>query len=156
MALESSQRFEEAVVCYDNALDIDSSDKDLWISKGVALEWLERLSDALACYDQALNLDLENRFVHFRRGQVMAKMGRHQDAVQAYDRALVQLLENHLGLPCVVGYPLRGIDTSAVDLGADRRAAVTEWALCAGLAIRGADLRAPAQEADHEPRRLSA
>ena len=56
---------------------------------------------------------------------------------ETYDRALVDLLTGQLGTAAVVGEPLRGVDTSGVDLGANRRATATEWALCAGLAFRG-------------------
>ena len=72
------------------------------------------------------------------------------------DRALVELLGDHLGVGCEVGHPLRGIDTSAVDLGADRRETATEWALCTGLAIRGFDFEKDVQEKEHERHRLSA
>ena len=75
---------------------------------------------------------------------------------ETYDRALVELLGDHLGVGCEVGHPLRGIDTSAVDLGADRRETATEWALCTGLAIRGFDFEKDVQEKEHERHRLSA
>ena len=55
---------------------------------------------------------------------------------ETYDRTLVDLLTGQLGTPAAVGEPLRGVDISGVDLGANRRATVTEWALCAGLAFR--------------------
>jgi type IV pilus assembly protein PilM len=75
---------------------------------------------------------------------------------EAYDRALVELLKANLGLPCEVGQPLKGMDTSGVDLGADRRGTTAEWAVCAGLAMRGVDLRTMAQEGEDAQRRLSA
>lgn len=53
---------------------------------------------------------------------------------EAYDRAVVELLGEHLGVPCQVGQPLRGVDVSGVDLGGDRRATLSEWAICVGLA----------------------
>ena len=58
---------------------------------------------------------------------------------EAYDAGVVQALSEHLGTPCVVGQPLKGMDTSAVDLGGDRRGMLTEWSICVGLAARDAD-----------------
>ena len=75
---------------------------------------------------------------------------------EAYDRARVGLLNDQLGMPCKVGQPLKGVDTSGVDLGADRRVTATEWALCVGMAIRGGLLKDPAPEEDHDQCRLSA
>lgn len=75
---------------------------------------------------------------------------------EIYDGTLVSLLNDQLSVPCVVGQPLKDVDTSAADLGADRRATVTEWALCAGLAIRGMNMQNNIQENNDEQRRLSA
>lgn len=68
---------------------------------------------------------------------------------EANDAGVVRLLGEHLGVPCVVGQPLRGIDTSGVNLGSDRRGMLTEWAICVGLAARDAD--APAWNPGPEP-----
>ena len=76
------------MVCYDQAIQFDSADKNLWLSKGVALETLGREDEALNCYDMALSLDPDNHFVHVRSGKVLAKLGRHEEAVQSYDKAL--------------------------------------------------------------------
>ena len=75
---------------------------------------------------------------------------------QAYDPALVRLLNENLNVECVIGEPLRGIDLADVDLGADRRTTLTEWALCAGLALHDVDFNKHTDEADHADRRLSA
>lgn len=75
---------------------------------------------------------------------------------ETYDRLMVELLARQLNLPCEVGQPMMGIDTSGVDLGADRRATLAEWTLCMGLATRGADFSKTVQESNHERRRLSA
>lgn len=61
---------------------------------------------------------------------------------EAYDPAVVHLLSDNLGIECVPGQPLRGIDTSGVDLGGDRRGMLAEWAICTGMAVRGLDLEA--------------
>ncbi len=76
---------------------------------------------------------------------------------ESYDRAVVELLGEHLGVPCQVGQPLRGIDVSAVDLGGDRRATLSEWAICAGLAAWNNEIPMgnASREGENE-RRLSA
>jgi len=75
---------------------------------------------------------------------------------QAYDSAMVQLLEDQLGLPCEVGQPLHGVDTSGVDLGGDRRGMLAEWSVCAGLAFRAKECERTSRKDDHERNRLSA
>ncbi len=60
---------------------------------------------------------------------------------QAHDSVLLQMLADNIGLSCEMGNPLRGIDVSGVDLGADRRGMLAEWSVCAGLAMRGMDFK---------------
>ena len=75
---------------------------------------------------------------------------------QAYDPAVMKLLGEQLNIECQIAQPLRGIDTSAVDLGSDRRGMLAEWNLCAGLAFRSAEYERTARKINNEPDRLSA
>ena len=75
---------------------------------------------------------------------------------EVYDASLVRLLGEQLGLECVVGHPLKGIDVSAVDLGGDRRGMLAEWATCTGLAIRDVDFTTSVREVEDAGHRLSA
>jgi len=75
---------------------------------------------------------------------------------QAYDPSVVKLLAEQLGIEYVVGRPLRGIDVCDASLDGQRRGALTEWALCVGLALRPIEAEDNAQEKDHGKRRLSA
>ena len=75
---------------------------------------------------------------------------------QAYDPALIELLSKNLNLECVIGRPMRNIDVSGADVGADRRGMMCEWAVCSGLAIRDMDTRCSARRSEDAERRLSA
>ncbi len=75
---------------------------------------------------------------------------------ETHSKPVVDLLKENVGIACEIGQPLKGIDTSEVDLGADRRGTAPEWALCMGLAIRGMNIGITEQEGDDEQRRLSA
>lgn len=55
---------------------------------------------------------------------------------EASEPTLVGRMSEALGLPCEVGEPLRGIDTSAARMGSDRRGLLADWATAAGLALR--------------------
>lgn len=75
---------------------------------------------------------------------------------EAYDPSLLPLFSEQLGLECVVGQPLRGIDLSAADLGANRRGMLSEWALCTGLAMRTAEFPVLEEADNGKQDRLSA
>ena len=75
---------------------------------------------------------------------------------QAYDPSVVQLLGEQLSVECAVGQPLKGINVSNAPLGGNRRGRLAEWALCTGLAIRGADFEQVSGETSDGLDRLSA
>ena len=75
---------------------------------------------------------------------------------QAYDRSAMKLLGEQLGVECVTPNPLRGVNVSKVTFSGNRRGALSEWALCAGLAMRDIDPAEITSETDNGQHRLSA
>ena len=100
-----------------------------------------------------LNLCLRYCAVTFRggRAEAMTLLGG-----QAYDPCLRELIAESTNLPCVAGNPLQGVDLSRVNLGSDPRGPMSEWAVAAGLALRGLMEPAHRQEQAHEHSRLPA
>jgi tetratricopeptide (TPR) repeat protein len=50
-------KFEEAIRCYERALELDHAFAEAWYWKGVALERLNICEEALTCYDKTLALN---------------------------------------------------------------------------------------------------
>jgi tetratricopeptide (TPR) repeat protein len=50
-------RSEEAIKCYDHALEINPRLAEAWYSKGIALGSLGRSEEAIECYDRALEIN---------------------------------------------------------------------------------------------------
>jgi len=60
IALSERDRFDEAIECYDKALELDPQDTDVWNNKGTALDRMERFDEAIASFDNALKFDHQN------------------------------------------------------------------------------------------------
>lgn len=75
---------------------------------------------------------------------------------EAYDPAIRALLGENLGIECVVGQPLRGLDLSGVEFQTDRRATLAEWTVCAGMSLRHPAISQPPKGGAHAGHRLSA
>ena len=56
-ALRGQLRFEEAVKCYDCALELEPKNHRVWFSRGRALSEATRNQEALACYENAIAID---------------------------------------------------------------------------------------------------
>ncbi|MHA1271497.1 MAG: tetratricopeptide repeat protein [Candidatus Helarchaeota archaeon] len=63
VALDDQGKYEEAIECYERALEIDPNDKDAWNNKGVALRKQGKYEEAIECYERALEIDPNDKDV---------------------------------------------------------------------------------------------
>ena len=68
--LESQEKYQEALVFYNRALELDAMNHDAYISKGVALANLENLDDAQKQFENALKLNRTSGLAYFHLGNV--------------------------------------------------------------------------------------
>src|SRR5206468_3221696 len=64
-------RYEEALKCYDRALEIDPTFVNLYYGKGIIFVTLGRYDEALKCYDRALEIDPEYPYAWNGKGNVL-------------------------------------------------------------------------------------
>ncbi|MFA6133710.1 MAG: pilus assembly protein PilM [Phycisphaerae bacterium] len=69
---------------------------------------------------------------------------------EAYDPSISKILGEHLDVECVLGQPLQGVDTTALQSEAHERGCFPEWALCAGMSLRAIRNPSEAQHAEHK------
>ena len=60
ISLDTLERLEEALSCYDRALELNPHFEWAWNNKGAVLDKLGRLEQALACYDRVLEMNPRN------------------------------------------------------------------------------------------------
>jgi tetratricopeptide (TPR) repeat protein len=87
-SLESLGRYQDALVCYDRALALNSRDDLTWVHRGTVLETLGRTDDALACCDHALQLNPRSEPALVARGMMLGALGQIEEARTYCDRAL--------------------------------------------------------------------
>lgn len=91
-ALFLLKRHEEAMVCFDQALAIDSSNADLHFNRGKALKCIGRIEDALQSTDLVLarNSDYLEKFEFLTfRAELFHSLNRYQEALNDLDRAIL-------------------------------------------------------------------
>ncbi len=55
----------------------------------------------------------------------------------AYEPGLLNIMKNHLEVEIDIAWPLNGIDMTNMDFSSERRGPNSEWAVAAGLALKG-------------------
>lgn len=73
--LEDAGKFEDAIISYDKALELDPNDTDTWCSKGNALASLQRFRLAIKSYDQAIKIDPGNNAALNNKSYALHKIG---------------------------------------------------------------------------------
>lgn len=86
--LQRQSRFEEAVGCYDRAIDLQPESVAAYSNRGVALQFLGRLEEAGASLERALELRPESAEAHANLGSLRLKQGRPAEAETCERRAL--------------------------------------------------------------------
>jgi type IV pilus assembly protein PilM len=59
---------------------------------------------------------------------------------EAYEETLVNALKRHLGIEIEITEPLKGFDISRVSFPADKQTMLCEWAVAAGLCLKGLNM----------------
>jgi len=81
-------KYDEAVKAYDNAIELDPKQANLWNGKGIVLDNLGKYDEAVKAYDNAIELDPNYTNPWNGKGIVLDKLGKHDEAIKAYDKAI--------------------------------------------------------------------
>lgn len=88
-------RKDEALRCFDAAVEINPGYGEAWNNKGSVLDDFGRLEESLAAYERAVALNPKDANSFCDRGYVLKKLKRVEEAVASYDQALA-IAPDHL------------------------------------------------------------
>jgi tetratricopeptide (TPR) repeat protein len=86
--LLDTERLQEAVSCFQEAISVDPTNSEAHLKKGIALERMSRLDQALAAYEEALRLNPKRTVANVYKARVLAALHRYDEAISTYDNAL--------------------------------------------------------------------
>src|SRR3989338_5045682 len=88
VSLSKLGRHQEAIDCYDKALEINTRSAKAWGTKGFILSKLGKHQEAITCYDRALEIDPRFADAWVHKGYTIYELGKRQEAIACYDKAL--------------------------------------------------------------------
>lgn len=89
-SLVESSMYDDAIKCYDKALEINPGSMEAWNNKGLALARTGRLAEAVHCYDKALEIKAGDSEVMYNKGISLALLGKSKEAIECYDKLLAE------------------------------------------------------------------
>ena len=87
-SLEKVGRYEEAIKCYDKALEVNPQQTETWFNKGNSLGSLGRFEEAIKCHDKALEINPQHPMGWNNKGVSLQDLGRFDEAIRCYEKAL--------------------------------------------------------------------
>lgn len=87
-SLLNLDRAEEALACFNEALEQSPNHAEALVKKGIALERLRRLDEALEHYDRAIASDRSFTMAYLYKAGLFNRMERYTEALACYDQAL--------------------------------------------------------------------
>jgi tetratricopeptide (TPR) repeat protein len=87
-ALREAKRYEEALIAYERAIQLDRNYVAAHYNKGTVLYYLGRYEAALAAYERAIQLKPDYVYTYIDKGLVLAKLNRYEAALAAYEQAI--------------------------------------------------------------------
>lgn len=94
VALRKQGKWQEAVVEYQRALEVDPQDDTIYYNMGMAYAEAENFSDALKCMEKALSFNPDLPYVApgvaYNVGMIMFKSARRAEAKRCFEAALEQ------------------------------------------------------------------
>jgi len=103
--LEKHGKYEEAVTCFDNVINIDRNDGiylNVWYGKGRSLLFLGKYEEALTCFDTSIKNYPNDSSSWFNKGCSLIKLGKFEESVICFDKA-ISLDPQHIFALCNKG-----------------------------------------------------
>lgn len=87
-ALLDAGQAEQALACFEKAVERNPHVADVHVKRGLALEKLQKLEAALESYDRAIAANPGLTLAYLHKGAVFNRLQRHQEALACYEAAL--------------------------------------------------------------------
>ena len=81
--------FKNAILEYDKAILIDSTDADYYLNRGLVKEKLKAYTSSLSDFTKAISIKPDFEKAWFSRGNVLTKLNRLEEAVEDYSLAII-------------------------------------------------------------------
>ena len=86
--MANANRLDEALKCFDNALQINPQNDFAWGDKGLILDKQEKTEEALASFSKAIVINPNNAITWLNKGLTMIRMNRLKESIECFDKAI--------------------------------------------------------------------
>ena len=81
-------RYEEAIACYDRAIDLNPRIAVTYFNKGFSLQNMAKYDEAIACFNMAIKLTPIYAKAFNRKALCLFELGQYDEAIENFSRAI--------------------------------------------------------------------
>ncbi|UCE74862.1 MAG: tetratricopeptide repeat protein [Methanomassiliicoccales archaeon] len=96
------ENFEEILQCYDEMIQYDPKNRNLYLGKVSILQQRNRLSEAICTLDRVLEFADDDAKIWCKKGEVLVSMGQNSEAMKCFRKA-VQIVPMYEDAWCRIG-----------------------------------------------------
>lgn len=93
-----SKNYEEAMKCFDKALELDPNVANSWFNKGQVFMHLENYEEAMHCFVKALELNHNHLDASFHLALILVRQGRKEESMKCLLH-VIEFIERNVALP---------------------------------------------------------
>ncbi len=80
--------YEQSLVCYKKALELEPNNISSWYNRGLALSSIGKYDEAIFCFDEAIKINPNIVYAWNSKGYAFNSQGKFRESIKAYDRVL--------------------------------------------------------------------
>jgi len=103
--LYSLEKYDEAIIAYSKALELDNTNPHSWCGKGDAFFVLGRYQEAVDAYENATKLNPNLAHFWLNKGKALDALGKYEEANEAYNKALELSANTSTPTPTITAAP---------------------------------------------------
>jgi tetratricopeptide (TPR) repeat protein len=96
----NEEQYEEALKCFDRAVELEPENEEMWHNRGKSLAHLERYAEAATCFAHVIELNSLHEDAWFHQGYMLGLLGQHEAAIACYDATLILNPQHAEALNC--------------------------------------------------------
>jgi len=86
--MANANRLNEALKCFDDALQINPQNDLAWGDKGLILDKQEKIEEALAAFSKAIAINPNNAITWHNKGLTLLRSKKLRESIECFDKAI--------------------------------------------------------------------
>jgi Ran GTPase-activating protein (RanGAP) involved in mRNA processing and transport/Flp pilus assembly protein TadD len=86
--LDDQEKYEEAILCYDQAIKLNPQNAIVYNAKAITLNNLGKYQAAILCFDKAIEYEADNPIAYNNKAISLSSLGKYKESIELFKKAI--------------------------------------------------------------------